>query len=97
MRKIEWSNRANADLYRLYGFLKPKSILAAVNAIEALESYISILQTLPRMGARQHRFNPREIRRLVADDYCVYYEIINEDIYIACIYHGKEDQTNISL
>ncbi|MDR1229232.1 MAG: type II toxin-antitoxin system RelE/ParE family toxin [Azoarcus sp.] len=90
--KLKWTSKALSDLARLYEFLAPINRTAAARAVQTLTKAPAILRTNPRIGRQLPQFEPREIRRILADHYEIRYEIQNETIYVLRLWHTKENR-----
>lgn len=80
--KLNWTSKALSDLVRLYEFLAPVNKPAAARAVQALTKAPIILLTNPRIGEQLFQFEPREVRRILAGQYEIRYEIQGETIYV---------------
>ena len=90
--QLLWTRRALADLERLYEFLAPASPQAAARAVQALVNAPTRLLRHPRLGERLDEFDPREVRRLLAERYEIRYEIQGPTIYVLRLWHTREDR-----
>lgn len=90
MIKLSWTNKAGSDLARLYEFLAPINKQAAAKTVQSLTNTPNILLSHPRLGECLDGFQPREVRRILINDYELRYEIQNNTIYILRIWHTKE-------
>jgi plasmid stabilization system protein ParE len=89
---LRWTGSARADLVRLYEFLHPVNVAAAVRVVRQIVSGVRRIPTHPRLGSRLPEFEPREVRRVVVGDYEIRYEIADTDIFILRIFHVREDR-----
>ncbi len=46
----------------------------------------------PAMGKQQARYLPREVRKIVFDDYEMHYEVKSAAIFIVDLWHTKEER-----
>ena len=90
--KLNWTSKALSDLVRLYEFLAPVNKPAAARAVQALTKAPTILLTNPRIGEQLFQFEPREVRRILAGQYEIRYEIQGETIYVLRLWHTREDR-----
>jgi plasmid stabilization system protein ParE len=90
--KLKWTSKALSDLARLYEFLASVNKPAAARAVQALTKAPTILLTNPRIGRQLFQFEPREVRRILAAQYEIRYEIQDETIYVLRLWHTKEDR-----
>jgi plasmid stabilization system protein ParE len=89
---LRWASSANRDLVRLHAFLEPVDPRAAVRAVKTILAGVKRLGRHPRIGARLAEFDPREVRKLLVDDYEVRYEVSGQDLVILRIWHVYEDR-----
>jgi plasmid stabilization system protein ParE len=80
------------DLVRLYDFLAPEAKLPAKRVVLRLGHAAERLLKHPRMGERIDSHGTREVRRLIVGDYELQYELTEETLYIARIWHGREQR-----
>lgn len=92
MRRIVMLPRAVQDLEDVVDYL---SQFYASTAIKQYDRIVSKIQELPRFpemyeeyGAGHYRFS---YRRMVVDDYLVFYAVLDDVIEIHRILHGKRD------
>jgi len=81
-----------SDLARLHEFLAPVSPAAAARVVQSLTAVSAGLRAHPRIGERLDEFYPREVRRVLAGQYEIRYEIQGEIIYILRIWHTRENR-----
>lgn len=90
--RVLWVSRASSDLVRLHEFLAEVNPRAAKDVVRALVAAPLRLRQAPRSGERLPAFAPREIRRILAGDYELRYEIVGETIYVLRVWHTREDR-----
>ncbi|MCL2296934.1 MAG: type II toxin-antitoxin system RelE/ParE family toxin [Proteobacteria bacterium] len=90
--KLKWTNKALSDVARLYEFLAPMNSAAAAQAVQTLTKAPTILLTKPRIGEQLFQFEPREVRRILAAQYEIRYEIQDDTIYVLRLWHTREDR-----
>lgn len=90
--ELKWTSKALSDVARLYEFLAPVSEPAAARAVQVLVGAPTILLTNPRVGEQLFQFEPREVRRILAAQYEIRYEIQGELIYVLRLWHTREDR-----
>ena len=91
--RIRWTVEARNDLVRLHRFLVGVNPSAAARAIQTLRATPArMLLDSPRIGFRLSEFDPREVRRLLAGDYEIRYEIRDDTIMIVGLWHTREDR-----
>ena len=89
---LRWTTSANRDLVRLHGFLEPVDRRAAARAVRRLLTGARQIGRHPRLGVRLPEFDPREVRRLIVDDYEMRYELRDTELVILRIWHVHEDR-----
>ena len=87
---LKWTSKALSDLACLYEFLAPANKSAAARAVQKLTKAPTILLTNPRIGEQLFQFEPREVRRILAGQYEIRYEIQGETIYVLRLWHTRE-------
>lgn len=90
--KLFWTEAAQHDLVRLHHFLESKDSLAAQTMIRLIVARATKIPLTPRLGAVLLRYQPRDVRRILIDEYEIRYEIAAQDLYILRVFHSKEDR-----
>jgi plasmid stabilization system protein ParE len=90
--QLEWTSRALSDLVRLYDFLAPLNAQAAARVVQSLTGAPERLLQYPRIGECLEEFAPREVRRIIAGNYEIRYEVLNSMIYVLSLWHVREDR-----
>lgn len=88
--ELKWTNKALADLARLYEFLSPANQDAAARLVQSLVAAPATLMTNPRIGEKLEEFEPREVRRLLVGHYEMRYEIQDSTVYVLRLWHTRE-------
>ena len=88
--ELKWTSKALSDLARLYEFLAPVNQPTAARVVQSLINAPTTLLTNPRIGEQLFEFEPREIRRILAGNYEVRYEIQKATIYVLRLWHTRE-------
>lgn len=73
--ELQWTSKALGDLARMYDFLAPVNPAAAAKAVQALTHAPERLLEHPKIGERLRSFAPREVRRLLVEQYEIRYEV----------------------
>lgn len=89
---LRWTSLANQDLVRLHEFLAPVNPAAAAKAVDVIVAGVRRLAVHPRLGRRLERYNPREVRTIVVNDYEVRYELREHDLIVLRLWHVREDR-----
>jgi plasmid stabilization system protein ParE len=90
--KLRWTSKALDDLSQLHVFLHPANSEAAAKAVQALTRAADQLSQYPRLGERLEQFASNEIRRIFVGNYEIRYEIREAVIYIARLWHTRENR-----
>ncbi|MEO1429306.1 MAG: type II toxin-antitoxin system RelE/ParE family toxin [Cyanobacteria bacterium J06632_19] len=94
MSKIIWSQTATKDLNRHYKFINFSNPDAAVPAVQAILSSVKGLEENPRRGAIVKEI--AGLRKLIVSfgkyGYIIHYIILEDDVIILRVYHGRENQ-----
>lgn len=90
--EISWTIKAQGDLERIYRFALQYSRQHANSVLDRLIMAISDLTVHPAIGIRQTRYAPREVRKVLFDDYEIHYEVKGKNIFILDLWHTKEDR-----
>lgn len=89
--EIYWTRKAKDDLERIYRFACQYNRHHADTILDRLIEGVGKLAIHPALGVLQVRYEPREVRKILFDDYEVHYELRGSDIYIVDLWHTKED------
>ena len=89
---LKWTTKALSDLARLYEFLAPANKRAAARVVQSLVAAPNNLREHPRIGEPIDEFQPRDVRRILAGDYEIRYEIRESMIFVLRIWHTREDR-----
>ena len=88
--ELKWTSKALSDLARLYEFLASVNQPAAARTVQSLIKAPTALLINPRIGEQLFEFEPREIRRILAGNYEVRYEIQGSTLYVLRLWHTRE-------
>jgi plasmid stabilization system protein ParE len=91
--KIQWTEKASADLVRLHEYLQPVAPDAAFSVIQQLSRAPDRLLDYPRIGEKLDAYAPREVRRIVVGNYELRYEIAANTIFILRLWHCRENRS----
>ncbi len=89
---LKWTSKALSDLVRLYEFLASVNQPAAARAVQSITKATTSLLMNPRIGEQLFEFEPREVRRILAGNYEVRYEIQDSTIYVLRLWHTHEQR-----
>jgi plasmid stabilization system protein ParE len=88
--ELKWTSKALSDLARLYEILASVNQPAAARTVQSLIKAPTALLMNPRIGEQLFEFEPREIRRILAGNYEVRYEIQESTLYVLRLWHTRE-------
>ena len=89
---LVWTDASLSDLDRIYRHLEPVNPQAAARTTRLLAAAPKRLLEFPRIGTRLREFEPREIHRIIVDDYEIRYEIMQDTIFVLRVWHAREDR-----
>lgn len=89
---IYWTLNAQDDLERIYHFALQYSRQHADEVLNRLITGIAGLTAHPAIGMQQTRYAPRQVRKVLFDEYEIHYEIKDNDIFIVDLWHTKEER-----
>jgi len=90
--EIYWTRKAQGDLERIYRFSLQYHRPRANIVLDRLMKGALELGLHPEMGKLQTRYERRQVRKMLFDDYEVHYEIKNNHIFILDLWHTKEER-----
>lgn len=90
--RIEWTDKATADLVRLHGFLKQVAPDSAVRIVQDLSRAPDKLLDFPRIGEKLEGYEPRDVHRIIVGKYELRYELAEGRIVVLRLWHGREDR-----
>ncbi|MGP0740409.1 type II toxin-antitoxin system RelE/ParE family toxin, partial [Escherichia coli] len=73
--EIYWTLKAQDELERIYRFALPYSRPHADDVLDRMITGCAGLTAHPTIGVQQTRYEPREVRNVLFDDYEVHYEL----------------------
>ena len=90
--EIYWTHKAQDDLARIYRFALQYSRQHATEVVDRLIASSADLTQHPAIGIQQTRYLPREVRKVLFDDYEIHYEILENDIFVLDLWSTREDR-----
>ncbi len=88
--KLQFTHSAQRDLIRLREFVASKNPQAAKRVSQRLKQSILRLTDQPETGINVEELPG--VRDLISGNYLVRYAVLENEIYILRIWHGKEDR-----
>jgi plasmid stabilization system protein ParE len=89
---IRWSAESEADMGRIVKFLEVKSKPVAKKTALSLIAYSERLQQHPRLGEQLFEFTNTEVRRFIAGQYEMRYQVDLNELLILRIWHTREQR-----
>ena len=98
--KLSWTDRALADLEELVRHYREDegSVEAAKKVGTAIMDRVEILQSFPDIGPRYPRRDGIH-REVLCHDYRIFYRVDHDTrvVYIARVWHGRQDPASLEL
>ena len=88
---VKWSEPAKKTLQQIYYYIAMDSEYYAKIVIDKLITASEKLHDFPKIGRIVPEFSNENIRELFVYSYRLMYEIIENDIIIIAIVHGKQN------
>lgn len=89
---IRWSAQSEADMQRIANFLEIKSETLAKKTVLRLIAFTEKLQLHPRLGEQLFDFKQTEIRRFIADQYEIRYQVNQDELLVLRVWHTREQR-----
>ena len=89
---VRWTRASQRDLERVFNFLARTDRAIAERGLNLLLAAAKRIPNFPRAGLRLPRYAPREVRRLIIEQYELRYELRDLDVYVLRIWHLREDR-----
>ena len=89
MAKIEWTERALADLKQIHDYIARDSFFYADSFANKVYMRIQALRSSPEIGRKVPEMDDPSIRELIFQSYRIIYEIENDMVKIVTIIHGS--------
>jgi addiction module RelE/StbE family toxin len=89
MAKIEWTERALADLQQIHDYIARDSVFYANSFTNKIYERAQSLQSSPGMGRKVPEMNRPSIRELIFQSYRIIYEVEGDLVRIVTIIHGS--------
>ncbi|WP_368941106.1 type II toxin-antitoxin system RelE/ParE family toxin [Citrobacter werkmanii] len=77
---------------RIYRFALQYRRQHADDVLDRLITGCAGLTAHPAIGVQKTRYEPREVRKVLFDDYEVHYELRDNDIYIVLLWYAREER-----
>ena len=93
--KIIYSPAAVDDMDEIFSYISKDDVFAAENLLHKLDRSISGLSDFPEMGSvlseDEYSLVQRGYRFIVVNPYLVFYRVMQENVIIHRILHGRRD------
>lgn len=89
MAKVRWAERARDDLREIYDFIARDSPRAAEALVERVLHSTERLASFPERGRTVPEFPNLGFRELLVGNYCIWYRIEKETVWIVTVLHGR--------
>lgn len=87
---VHWTAEAYADLAAIYAHIAEDDPTAAARVIDLVEAYTTEqLELFPKAGRKGRAFGTRELVVPNCPNYVVAYEIVDGDVDVLAVIHGK--------
>jgi plasmid stabilization system protein ParE len=90
--RVHWSSKALSDLGRLHEFIAQGNRAAAARAVRRVLAGTKRLAAMPRLGEPLPEYAPREIRRMLVDQFEIHYEVTPSQVHIYRIWHTRQQR-----
>ena len=92
MVKVEWTERASADLKEIFEYIASDSVLYADRFVRSLIKATLKLEVMPRSGRVVPELDIEDIREVIFQNYRIVYRLLNPDkIHILAVIHCARD------
>jgi len=92
MLPLSWSRQSQADILRIADFYDRFDSDYAAKMVAFIRSAVSLPASFPFAGRPCARFEPRDVRDLVAGEFQLRYEVREAEIRVLRVWHSKEDR-----
>jgi len=89
MAEIEWSFKAENDLFEIIDYIAQDSLEYALSFYEQVREKIENLIQFPKMGRIVPELDEPDIRELILRNYRIIYRISEKKIQIVRLFHGS--------
>ena len=91
MSKVIWTQNALDDLAGIQEYIARDSVYYAEKFVDDAFNAVERLETFPESGRMvPERYEP-DFREVIFGSYRIIYKIINDDVYIVTMIHGKRN------
>ena len=89
--RVDWANRAVADLQDIRDTIAEDSEKYAAQTIRKIVEAVDPLQDFPKLGRHIPEYQAESHRELIQGPYRIFYEIQDHRILITGVMHGRRD------
>lgn len=87
--RVSWSRRALADLEAIADYIATDSPTFAGIVVKKIVAQARPLAQFPRSGRKVPEFDDENVRELIVYSYRVIYRVLENEVLIAAVIHGK--------
>ena len=87
--RVSWSRRALKDVEGIAEYIASDSPAFAETVVKKIVGETRILAQFPRSGRKVPEFDDESVRELIVYSYRVIYRLLDDEVLIAAIIHGK--------
>ena len=80
MARVIWTEESLGWMRQIDRDLAERNPPAAARTLDGIVGQVELLATHPRIGGRQPRWNPREIRVTLYGKYQIFYELVADEV-----------------
>lgn len=87
--RVSWSRRALKDVEGIAEYIAADSPTYSGIVVKKIISQTRVLAQLPRCGRKVPEFDDENVRELIVYSYRVIYRVLEDEVLIAAVIHGK--------
>jgi toxin ParE1/3/4 len=88
---VKWSKRSRSDLKSIFTYIASDSKFYAQKVMHSIIERAESLSTFPKRGRVVPEINDGSVREIFIFSYRMIYEVIDDDVFILTIVHGKRE------
>lgn len=88
-QRVSWSPRALKDIEAVGEYVASDSPTYAGAVVKKIIGETRMLAQFPRSGRKVPEFDDEKIRELIVYSYRVIYRLLDDEVLIAAVVHGK--------
>ncbi len=87
--RVTWSRRALQDIEAIASYIAQDSPAYAAAVVRSIVNRTRTLSQFPRAGRVVPEFNDENIRELLAFSYRIIYQVLEHEVVIIAVVHGR--------